>query len=51
VYCCKERERKWKVNFEVPDSSVFGCATVSTGKRRISEEEYCLHLQAPAVEV
>jgi hypothetical protein len=51
VYCCKERERKWKVNFEVLDSRLVGCATVSNGKRRISEGEYCLHLQAPAVEV
>jgi len=42
--------KEGKVRFEVPDSSVVGCGTVSTGKRRLSTGEYCLHLQDSAVE-
>jgi hypothetical protein len=36
---------KEKANFEFPVSSLVGCGTVSTGKRRLSAEEYCLQLQ------
>jgi hypothetical protein len=34
LYCCKrsERERKW--SFLIPDWSLVGCGTVTTGKRR-----------------
>ena len=33
---CKWCERKWKGNFEIPDSNLLGCGTVSTGKREHS---------------
>jgi len=37
--------KKEKASFAVPDSSPVGCGTVSTGKRRISVGEYCVHFQ------
>jgi len=37
--------KKGKARFEVPDTNVVGCGTVSTGKRRLSTGEYFLHLQ------
>ena len=43
VYSCKRGERKRKENFEVSNSSLVGCGTVSTGKRRLSWGEYCSH--------
>jgi hypothetical protein len=38
------------VNFEVPDSSLVGCDTVSLGKGHLSAGEYCLQLQASTSE-
>jgi hypothetical protein len=35
---------------KVPDSSLMGSGTVSTGKSRLSAGEYCLKLQVRAVE-
>jgi len=37
--------KKEKASSAVPDSSPVGCGTVSTGKRRLSAGEYCLHFQ------
>jgi len=42
--------KKRKASFEVPDSSLVGCGTVSTGKRRISTREYFIHIQDRVVE-
>jgi len=42
--------REGKGKFWSPDSSLVGCGTVSTGKRRLSAGEYCLHLQWRTVE-
>jgi len=41
---------KRKARFEVPDSSLVECGTVSAGKRQTFAGEYCLHLRDPAVE-
>jgi len=38
-------DKEGKTSFAVPDSSPFGCGTVSTGKRRLSARKYCLHFQ------
>jgi hypothetical protein len=35
----EEVRRKQKASFEVPDSSLVGCGTVSTGKMRLSAGE------------
>jgi len=42
----------WNRNdrFEVPDQILVGFGTVSTGKRRLSAGECCLHPQNNAVE-
>ena len=50
VCSCKRWERKRNENFEVPDSSLVWCGTISIGKRRLSDWEFCLHLQDRAVE-
>jgi hypothetical protein len=42
--------REGKGKFEVPDSRLGGSGTVSTGKRRLSAGEYCLHQQCRTVE-
>jgi len=39
-----------KEGFEVPESSLVGSGTVSTGKRRLTAGEYCLNLQDRIVE-
>jgi len=38
-------EKEGKASFAVPDSSLVECDTVSTGIRRHSTGEYCLHFQ------
>jgi hypothetical protein len=43
------REKR-KTSFEVRDTSLVGCGTVSTGKKLLTEGEYCLHLQFRTVE-
>jgi hypothetical protein len=43
--------KKRKRSFGAPDSRLVGCGTVSTGKKRRSGGEYCLHLQDKAVEI
>jgi hypothetical protein len=42
--------REEKASFEVRDTSLGGCGTVSNGKKRLSEEKYCLHLQCRTFE-
>jgi len=42
--------KKGKARFDVPHSSVVGCGTLSTGKRRLSAGKYCLEVQDCAVE-
>ena len=49
VFSCKRSERKRKENFEVPDSSLVGCGTVPTGRRRLSKGEYWLYIEGRAV--
>jgi hypothetical protein len=38
-------EKEAEGSFEVPDSSLVGSGTVSTGKRRLSARSYWLNLQ------
>jgi hypothetical protein len=50
VFSCKRRDRREIQLFEVPDLSLVGAGTVSTGKTLLSGGKYCLDLQFRIVE-